>query len=418
MANRIDIHSFAKNIITQRKLIAMQGVSPRTKYRVKISKRNSELILAYDSTRSLEGIAMATRYSNLTWLLSSARLVTKDFDRMTKEDIKELVFRIKESDRKAWTKAKMRVTFKRFYKWIKEGDDYTANNEYPEEVRWIKKGLRDNDLEEIKESDCWTEEDINKLLASVTDPRDKAIISIITETGARIGELGSLRVGDVYKDEFSYLIHIKGKTGTRDARVLYSTPDIADWLNKHPQRDDPEAPLWIHHKTQEPLKYQSFVTLVKKAKKRAGINKKSNPHIYRHSRVTILETQGMPRAHIIEYVGWVKGTRMFKTYSHIRCRQANNFMLKAHGIKTKDKQEVKLKAQLCAICKELNPPENRFCKKCGRPLNNKAILKYNQAKKQAYDEMDKLIEKKPQVLELIKKCMKEIREEESEGKSA
>ena len=39
-----------------------------------------------------------------------------------------------------------------------------------------------------------SEDDIQKLLSVIDVPRDKDFLSILTETGARIGEIGKLRI--------------------------------------------------------------------------------------------------------------------------------------------------------------------------------------------------------------------------------
>jgi len=39
---------------------------------------------------------------------------------------------------------------------------------------------------------------------------------------------------------------LKGKTGVRRVRTINATPYLHDWLNMHPNKDDPEAPLWVN----------------------------------------------------------------------------------------------------------------------------------------------------------------------------
>jgi len=57
----------------------------------------------------------------------------KSFGRATKLDIEQLVRRVETSGYSAWTKQNDKVVLKRFYRWLKGGDE-----EHPPEVRWIK----------------------------------------------------------------------------------------------------------------------------------------------------------------------------------------------------------------------------------------------------------------------------------------
>ena len=385
-------------------LVRSLGVSKNSKCKKPISKRNAELILQYENIRGLNSIKVQTRGSEVNRLLNLARILSKDFDKATKEDIKLLVGKLGERY-KLWTQAKFRLTFKRFYKWLKQGDDYLMIDEYPEEVRWIRKGIRKNTEPRVQRSDCWTEEEIKRLIAVAEKPRDRALISLLTETGARVGEIGGLRLADVYQDEFGFLIHLNGKTGEREDRVIYSGPVLAEWLNTHPLRHNQNAPLFVQGRDGKALAYQGICTVLKKLAKLAGFeHKKCNPHIFRHSRATLMAEQGWPEPIIKEYLGWEKDSKMLSTYSHIGSKQANRYMLVKHGIKPKDDQSPQLKTQLCATCHKENEPQAKFCQRCGRPLSHEAILKYNHKKREAYDALNQIADE-PEFKEVISRLL-------------
>jgi len=383
MAERIDIHKFSRELENAKRRVRDRCV---TKWgREPISARNSELILEYDRTRALEGLKPGSRLAIITSLVAFARITCADFDRATKEEFKRIV---SESDAKyaTWSRAKRRVYLKRFIKWVKQGDDYLSDDIFPEEVRWIKRGLRISQHERLKRSDLWTEEEMRKLIASASHPRDKAFFSIVTETGARAGEYGSLTIGDIYQDDFGHLIHYDGKTGERECRVLYSTPHIAVWLNVHPYKENPDAPLFTQkYKGGKELDYNGICVLIQRGAKKAGLgHKRANPHIFRHSRATILVEQGWPEPLIKKYMGWTPDSNMLGTYSHLVSKSANDYMLKAHGIRVQDSNtEPKLKVQLCVTCGHSNSPACNFCEKCGRPLQLKTALEFSKRRTEA-----------------------------------
>lgn len=404
MANEIDIHDFPAKLEMLRAFIARGAIRGKALAKTPISKRTGELILEFERTRALGGIGTATRCGDICRLLSAIRLLGVEVEKATKEDIKRMVADIN-AKHTAWSAMKIRMTFKTFYKWMRQGDDYVEIDEFPEEVKWIHRALRKKDLPVLKPTDCWTEQEIEKLLSIVEHPRDKVLVSLIAETGARVGEIGGLKIGDVYQDEFSFLIHVTGKTGEREPRVIYSGPHLAAWLNIHPRRDDPNAPLFPNIQDGEALSYNSIRELLAHLVRRAGIkNKRFNPHIFRHSKATQLAAQGWPEPLIKEYLGWKKDSDMMSTYSHITAKQANMYLLKKHGIVTEAKEPKKLTVQICATCHQENGPEVKFCTRCGRPLGHEAVLKYNQEKAKASAILEKLIDK-PGFVEMLEKFM-------------
>ena len=124
-------------------------------------------------------------------------------------------------------------------------------------------------MSKVMASDILTEEEIDNLIKSSEHPRDKAFISMLYELGARIGEIGNLKIKDITRDEYSYLIDLNGKTGHRTPRIVMSDPHITTWLNQHPFRDNPEAPVWVKigNKDINKLSYTSLTKIIKRAEK-------------------------------------------------------------------------------------------------------------------------------------------------------
>jgi site-specific recombinase XerC len=87
---------------------------------------------------------------------------------------------------------------------------------------------------------------------------------------------------------------IDGKTGARRLPLVRSVPHINDWLSKHPNPEK-DAPLWCKIQQGSPddqLGYRYIrEKILKKNMERAGIDKPSNPHHYRHSRASHLATE-------------------------------------------------------------------------------------------------------------------------------
>lgn len=148
-----------------------------------------------------EGLSVPRVIKYATTLLTLARLLGKGFNKATKQDIVRVVGRIERNSYSAWTKKDFKVTLKKFYKWLRQTENY------PEEVKWLKTTLKKS--EEKLPEELLTEEDIQKVVNAVNDVRDKALIITLYESGARIGEIASLRIKQVHFDEHGTVLIIK-----------------------------------------------------------------------------------------------------------------------------------------------------------------------------------------------------------------
>ena len=132
--------------------------------------------------------------------------------------------------------------------------------------------------------------DLRRLLRAVHaegDLRDIALIEVLAGTGLRVGELLALQVGDIQINERSGTLTVRrGKHGgfrqvplTKDVRHALSA-----YLETHPDKERPEAPLWIG--TRGPLSNRSSVLrLLNKYAYLAEIEP-VKPHALRHTLAT------------------------------------------------------------------------------------------------------------------------------------
>lgn len=158
----------------------------------------------------------------------------REFDR---RDVRKVIntFQMRASEGKISqnTVREVRKTLKKFFKWMGR----------EELVNWFSLGEVESNL---SPADLLTEEEVNRLLDACLNHRDKAMIALLYESAARIGELLSMRVKDVQFDEYGAVIWLpRSKTKRRKLRVVYSVPYLSMWLSVHLLRDNPEAALFI-----------------------------------------------------------------------------------------------------------------------------------------------------------------------------
>ncbi len=197
--------------------------------------------------------------------------------------------------------------------------------------------------------------------------RDRAIIAVLYDNGCRIGEIRTMKIGSVRFDKYGAKIHVCGKTGERTLRLTISVPMLAAWFNMHPQRDDPEAPLWLA-KQGKPLEYQTYRSMISRIAKRAGIRTRVHAHLFRHSRAAFFANY-LTQAQLCARFGWSHGSEQPGPYVHLSGKDADDAVLKLYGIERDQEDDLELlKPRTCLNCWALNAFNNRVCVNCGYPV--------------------------------------------------
>ncbi|MGA3404447.1 MAG: site-specific integrase [Candidatus Bathyarchaeia archaeon] len=310
------------------------------------------------------------RYTYVLRKLSS--LLGKEFRRTTKTDMIRVISDLEKQDTAYDTKLSEKQCIKRFYKCLRNVED-----DYPVEVKWIR--AKRNNNHKILPEHLLTEDEVKRLAETCQNQRDRALILVLYETGCRVGEILTLKLGDVQFDTHGAVMIVKGKTGPCRVRIIFSAKALSEWLNHHPARLDPESPLWTSFESAgstKSLEYYAFRKMLSVTASRAKIGKRVNPHSFRHARASNLANV-LTEAQMKEYLGWVGDSRMASTYVHLSGRNIDNALLKLNGIKTEDEvnsEEHTLRIKTCLRCQEVNSPTSGFCSRCGCPLDVKSIL--------------------------------------------
>ncbi|MHA1829826.1 MAG: tyrosine-type recombinase/integrase, partial [Candidatus Heimdallarchaeaceae archaeon] len=201
-----------------------------------IDKESKRKIFEFYRECVIKGYSKARIIKYIDTLKTIYKFLGKPFTKAEKEDIAELIRKIEERDYSEWTKRDFKIILRIFYKWLKKTE------EYPEEVKWIRptNGRRIKLPEELL-----TVNEIRKLVDSADNLRDKTFVLVLYESGCRIGEILSLQLKHVQFDEYGAVLLVNGKTGRRRVRIILSSPKLNQWIENHPLKKDPDAPLWV-----------------------------------------------------------------------------------------------------------------------------------------------------------------------------
>jgi hypothetical protein len=229
------------------------------------------------------------------------------------------------------------------------------------------------------------------------------------ESGGRIGEVGSMRIKDVEFMKDYAAVRLVGKTGTRRVPIVAAVPYLQLWLEHHPDKNNPNAPLWPKFSDGKPMTYPALAKVLKVAAERAGLKKRISPHKLRHARATFLATK-LTEAQMNAIFGWKQGSDMPSTYVHLSGRDVDQAILGIYGLKKEEEtgKPTKLAPKECPRCHQKNPVTNKFCFNCGMALDMEAVMELEEKRKKA-DEIMSILLEDPEVREVIKRKLAKIR---------
>jgi site-specific recombinase XerD len=354
-----------------------------------IPSSNREAIIGFSEACFSEGLSPRRVLKYLSTLLTIALRFPKEFSQATRADIEQVVNGVERSGYAEWTKRDFRIALKKFFRWLRQSE------EYPPEVRWLRSTMK-NGRTKLPE-EILTQQEVQAIIVAARRARDKALIAVLYESGCRIGEVLSLQMRQIQQHPHGFQITVSGKTGTRRLLLIASAPYLTTWLNEHPRREDHQSPLWLtaDYRTVG-LSHGCASQIIKAAARRAGVRTAVNPHNFRHSRATHLANH-LTEAQMKEYLGWVQGSDMASIYVHLSGRDIDNALLKLNNIQVPDDGNSAngFSLRTCQRCSLANPPGNKFCSRCGAPLDEQTareILQRDLDRSRADQIMDGLIQ--------------------------
>jgi len=305
---KIDIHGRAKQY---------ENAIEKLRVDKTLDPENREMILKFlrdcrlgktlkGRARKKIGPARCLKYLGILKLLSAA--FAKPFDLVTMDDMEGFVEGL-EADRlltkkgtpfSEASKSDIRKAIKKFWKW-KDG----ACRHYPDLVEWIET------CEPVKEVPALSRREIERIVDATASPRDRALIMLLFDSGARIEELLNVRLKAEHlfwkESAGCYMIRLEfSKTKPRTISIPLSTKVLRSWLEVHPFSSNPDAQLF-------PMSYPSVRAQIARAAKKA-LGKRVTAHMLRHSSATYYANMIKNRYKLCYRYGWAMSSDMVDRY--------------------------------------------------------------------------------------------------------
>jgi site-specific recombinase XerD len=333
------------------------------------SERNKEIIRNYYKKLRIERYAVDTIFTRLAILRFIIEHYSKDFDDITQQDVDDLLFEI-EVGKTVWgkesspaTKAMKRQCLRSFLIFL-----------------FDKQILKDKLYEDISvkipkttvtADDIYTEVEVNAMIGQAINPRDKAFIALLYDAGGRIGEILPMKLKQVEDRKNEIEITVTGKTGTRALLLDFSIFYVRQWINSHPDKNNPEAYLWCHVNDwgrEGHIEYDTMLKNLKRIGQKAGITKRVYNHAFRHSSVT-KDAEYLTEALNKNKHGWTPSSPMLSNYSHLTSTNLKKAQREKMGLAP---VTIKKGLNICSNCHEANPYDFIHCGRCGNPLTPEA----------------------------------------------
>ena len=198
------------------------------------------------------------------------------------------------------TKADIKKAIKKFWKW-KDGNNKT----YPELVEWL------DTSDPVKEIAALTRDEVEKMIEATASVRDKALLMVLFDSGARVEELLNVRLKRehlFWNEKLKcYMIRLEfSKTKPRTISLPLSTKHLSKWLETHPGKDNPQAQLL-------PMTYPALKMVVNRLGQRA-LGKRVTPHMLRHSSATYYANRLKSPYKLCYRYGWTMASNMVNRY--------------------------------------------------------------------------------------------------------
>ncbi|MGA9743754.1 MAG: tyrosine-type recombinase/integrase [Nitrososphaeraceae archaeon] len=384
-----------------------------------------DYIIAEQNEINIKESTKQGKIKNIVWLIRF--LNNKNLWDINKEDILLYLSSLRKplpvdpSQRSIGTYNSRQMIFLKFFKWLFNPEEPDPKKRITPPCMVGVRRLPRQQISPYKPSDLWTDEEHSIFLKYCPLKRDKAFHAMASDTSARPHELLNLKIKDIkFKisvDAVQYAeILVSGKTKPRTLPLIYSIPYIKEWIQVHPQGNNPESWLFVSlsknnrgsklsddgllKQYKEQYRDRFFPMLLNsstvperdKAYIRNMLTKPWNLYVFRHSALT--QKSQILKEHVLRsHAGWSITSKMPQVYIHYFGNESSNSILEAYGIVKEDHVKRSLsRPRQCPNCNESNTEFAKFCIKCRMILSYEAYQETVEEKQHKNDEMKEIKE--------------------------
>lgn len=349
-----------------------------------ITVRDGELITKYIKDKLNNGQIEERRANRLSTSLTQWRRFLPEYEKMTHEDLLEAINAMKRGKTqygKFYTSSTQRgmiKTIKTFANYLRKKGILDITRDQLDEIKPPKEVF-----DSIKPSELLRYEHFDKIIANCFNMRDKAIVSILAETGLRPVDIGGLkwRDLDINRGRVKVTVTVK-KTNTliTDYLVIYQ-----GWLKEHQKDhsgDKSTDYVFVEHDTGKPMTYKGITHVIERAAERAGIKlpKGAKSKLFRASSITNDIRDGHGTVTISKRKWGTPDSKSLRHYAKLVDEDTEKEVMAKRGA-IEIPQHKPRRPDTCPECGEPLPPDAKFCPECNFALTKEASASKKEAMK-------------------------------------
>lgn len=365
----------------------LQNVKQKLRESDDYTEEETQALLDFELELRSQGIGKSKVFKYLSSFSTLGNYIGFDLLDPDKRELKELVAQINDNDLdkdySVWTLKEFKVSLNKFYGFL----DSTDRDEL---LDFMSVTISEKDKPKVKRSDLPGPEHVKEALTSLDKLRDRALIFLTWDSGARIGEVLNLKWKDIEFRENGLKVHIReSKSMQWEIFLGECQQTLREWKNQS-EFDDRENYVFVKigSKDQEregegnQLRYRAAKAVFDKLGRRLDSEVKTNPHAFRKARATYLASKGWNAAQLCEQFGW-NDFETAEYYINLHKSDVETAMKDTLDIETEESDtRMSLAPSRCERCGELNPGHVNYCQECGDLISEEKELMLEQVKEE------------------------------------
>jgi len=311
-------------------------------------------------------------------------------DEETRKKVRALLAQIEESNYKKGDKgyaAKTKQSYHNTVKRVIESHDIDPDNTKLLPQNWSPNTSK-TEASNIRPDELPNPEQMKKLLRGIEAKssssvalRNVAFFLTLWDTGARFGEADSIKMESVSVQGKQVKLEIPGNKESSDRpdlEIFQGRKTLKDWIQQHPDRDNPEAKLFPNSRdTEKTLPYNGVKRTMLKARAGQGLDftVEGQPfHIFRKANTTYYVVNDILSAEkVFDRQGKAVDATL-PTYLKMALTDIDADAAEGFGLDSEDRQtDSHMKAppllpQTCKSCGRENRCYKEICEACGTEL--------------------------------------------------
>ncbi|MFC7044595.1 site-specific integrase [Halobacteriaceae archaeon GCM10025711] len=288
-----------------------------------------------------------------------------------------------------------RVALRMFGKRVTEDDDI------PESISWVSATTSEsyNPMPDPAKM-LWWDDHIMPMVDACRHARDKALVAVAWDSGARAGEIKNLTVGDIADHKYGLSISVDGKVGEHSVVLIPSVPYLRRWLNNHATPNDPEAPLWTKLDSPKEISSKMKLDILKDRADDANITH-TDVHFrrMRKSSASYLASQGVNQAHLEDHHGWKRGSDAAARYVAVFGDANDREIASAHGLDVEEDDPDPIAPLECPRCLRETPRHESTCVWCGQAMEHGVVEQLKEDQRETRTELLRIAREEPELLD-------------------